>query len=260
MFNHYFFRGAAACSAYKKFLSHTTAEEIILVMDPPFGGLVEVIIHTIRRIMADWSCDTNDGRELPVFWFFPYFLEHWIVKGLPSLRMLHYKVDYDNHVLYHKGSRGAKHGSPVRLFTNLPPVSIKLPQEEGYRFCAKCQCYVPSDIDHCNKCDACTSKDGRQYRHCDKCQRCVKPSHVHCDKCNQCHLVDYKCSDGKVTGCHVCGDLDHKRRDCPNRNMKKTKRPICKRTAVEISDGDITEDSSLDVNSGRQRKKLKKCH
>jgi len=59
MFNHYFFRGAAACSAYKKFLSHTTAEEIILVMDPPFGGLVEVIIHTIRRIMADWSCDTN---------------------------------------------------------------------------------------------------------------------------------------------------------------------------------------------------------
>jgi len=34
----------------------------------------------------------------------------------------------------------------------------------------------------------------------------------------------------------------------------------CKRTAVEISDGDITEDSSLDVNSGRQRKKLKKCH
>ena len=75
MFNHYFFRGAEACSAYKKFLSHTTAEEIILVMDPPFGGLVEVIIHTIRRIMADWSCDLNGmcvSTIVPSKWLYLY--------------------------------------------------------------------------------------------------------------------------------------------------------------------------------------------
>ncbi|KAI0232096.1 rRNA N6-adenosine-methyltransferase ZCCHC4 [Lamellibrachia satsuma] len=226
MFNHYFFRGAVAQAAYKKFLSNSNSDEIILVTDPPFGGLVEVIAHTIRKIMTDWSHDTAVGRELPVFWFFPYFLERWIVEGLPSLRMLHYKVDYDNHVLYQKGSRGAKHGSPVRLFTNLPPASIKLPLEEGYRFCAMCQCYVPADIQHCDRCGACTSKDGRQYTHCDKCQRCVKPSHVHCDQCNQCHLMDYKCGDTKTTGCHICGDLGHKRRDCPNKKRSQNQETI----------------------------------
>ena len=57
MFNHYFFRGRPA--AYKKFLSHSTCDEIILVTDPPFGGLVAVIAHTIRRIMADWAQDPD---------------------------------------------------------------------------------------------------------------------------------------------------------------------------------------------------------
>ena len=58
MFNHYFFRGAVAQAAYKKFLSNSNSDEIILVTDPPFGGLVEVIAHTIRKIMTDWSHDT----------------------------------------------------------------------------------------------------------------------------------------------------------------------------------------------------------
>ena len=57
MFNHYFFRGRQA--AYKKFLSHSTRDEIILVTDPPFGGLVAVIAHTIRKIMADWVQDPD---------------------------------------------------------------------------------------------------------------------------------------------------------------------------------------------------------
>ena len=57
MFNHYFFRGRQ--DAYKKFLSHSTCDEIILVTDPPFGGLVAVIAHTIRRIMADWAQDPD---------------------------------------------------------------------------------------------------------------------------------------------------------------------------------------------------------
>lgn len=98
-----------------------------------------------------------------MIWIFPYFFESRILECFPSFSMLDYQVlqeycvinmlinirinilqscvilhsqvDYDNHPLYKHGKTGRKQ-SPVRLFTNLSPKDIILPEDEGYR-CTK---------------------------------------------------------------------------------------------------------------------------
>lgn len=41
-------------------------------------------------------------------------------------------MDYDNHTLFRGDVK--KHGSPVRIFTNIHPQKIKLSAVEGYRY------------------------------------------------------------------------------------------------------------------------------
>ncbi|XP_048365311.1 rRNA N6-adenosine-methyltransferase ZCCHC4 [Sphaerodactylus townsendi] len=217
MFNHYFFGGEAAHDTCQKFLQRDEGKGVILVADPPFGGLVETLAFTFKQLMAIWKQTGHADaakKELPVIWIFPYFFELRILDIFPNFRMLDYQVDYDNHALYKHGKSGRKQ-SPVRIFTNLSPHSIVLPVEEGYRFCCICQRYVSSENQHCEACNACTSKDGRRWRHCFLCQTCVKPSWVHCPVCKRCALPSHSCKNADP-GCFVCGAADHKRTACPN--------------------------------------------
>lgn len=224
MFNHHFFDGEKSSSTFNEFLCGSHGDKTAIVTDPPFGGLVEVLAFTLRKIMKIWT--DSQGSKLPVFWFFPYFMEPRMKEVLPNLVMLDYKVGYDNHPLYQNTAKGNKKGSPVRIFTNMDPSLIKLPKEEGYRFCDKCQRYISKGNVHCEVCDSCTSKDGSVYIHCDWCEKCVKPSRTHCFQCNQCQLPDHKCGQTKA-GCHICGEMDHKRRDCPQRNQGKKRNLAC---------------------------------
>merc|ERR1712168_132938 len=117
---------------------------------------------------------------------FPYFMGPHITKYCPQLHMLDMRVDYDNHALFRNGPKARKHGSPVRIFTNIPACDFIL-SEPDYRFCDPCKSYVSVTNKHCEICNRCTSKDGRPYVHCNLCSRCVKSSYSHCDKCNMCH-------------------------------------------------------------------------
>eukprot|EP00062_Callorhinchus_milii_P004986 gi/632943976/ref/XP_007887248.1/ PREDICTED: zinc finger CCHC domain-containing protein 4 isoform X1 [Callorhinchus milii] len=227
MFNHYFFGGKFASEACQRFLCQPNGESVIMVTDPPFGGMVEALAHSFKKVVRLWktSCDQAHNEELPMFWIFPYFFEPRILQCFPTFALLDYQVDYDNHALYKHGHSGRKQ-SPVRIFTNLPPKDVVLPAEEGYRFCSLCQRYISSENKHCESCQACTSKDGRAWKHCQICNKCVKPSWVHCDSCGRCALQEHPC--GKVGhGCFTCGSTEHKRRECPvseNRTtMKKLK-------------------------------------
>lgn len=224
MFNHYFFNNDQSESVFTKFITEADGKHVAMVTDPPFGGLVEVLASTIKRILKLWkeSSPNIKSKELPVLWFFPYFMEKRIVDCLPQFSMLDYKVDYDNHALFRGDVK--KYGSPVRIFTNIPPSQIVLPSTEGYWYCKECNRYSGSENIHCQMCNSCTSKDGRTYRHCFKCERCVKPSKIHCDKCNICQLKDHKCGKVVNNGCHICGDLSHKRKTCPNKGQTVTKR------------------------------------
>jgi hypothetical protein len=183
---------------------------VALVIDPPFGGLAEVLA---RQIQCLWAMA---GKELSTVLVFPYFMETHVASALPSLTMCDYQVTYENHKHFSSSSHSKK-PSPVRLFTNFPAPGPRLPHSQGYRLCRLCQRYVAPNNAHCALCDNCTSKDGRRYRHCGECGVCVKPGREHCKKCGTCQLPDHLCGDRVAMGCHICGSLEHKRRECPEK-------------------------------------------
>ncbi|XP_022105996.1 zinc finger CCHC domain-containing protein 4-like isoform X2 [Acanthaster planci] len=224
MFNDHFFEGEPSRSICREFLHCNRGNNVVVVTDPPFGGRVEILVEVLKRMMALWkegAHGPDSSKELPVMWIFPYFLEHRIVAGLPSFVMLDYKVEYNNHPLFQHSKKACKKGSPVRIFTNIPPSKIVLPASYGYRFCRECSRYVSQENVHCRDCGSCTSKDGSTYRHCKLCNRCVKPVYVHCQTCQQCGLPDHQCERLKdKVGCHICGSSDHKRRECPEKFNK----------------------------------------
>uniref|UniRef100_A0A8C9SIW1 rRNA N(6)-adenosine-methyltransferase ZCCHC4 n=1 Tax=Scleropages formosus TaxID=113540 RepID=A0A8C9SIW1_SCLFO len=216
MFNHHFFGGEAAKGLFEAFLHEEDGAKVVMVTDPPFGGLVKPLAHSFTQISETWRALQNTSHEMPMFWIFPYFFESRILECFSTFSMLDYQVDYDNHPLYKHGKTGRKQ-SPVRLFTNLCPCDIVLPEEEGYRWCSVCERYVSSGNKHCSACNACTSKDGRQWRHCSLCNKCVKPTWLHCPTCGRCALPEHLCaSRGAPEQCFLCGSPGHKRRACPH--------------------------------------------
>ncbi|KXJ18418.1 rRNA N6-adenosine-methyltransferase ZCCHC4 [Exaiptasia diaphana] len=227
MFNNHFFEENGQ-QTLLEFMNSSEGDDMVLVMDPPFGGLVEVLAATVKKIWRFWRDCTavkDNKKEMPTMWIFPYFMESHIHESLPSLKMMDYKVDYENHPHFKgKQDKGSKRGSPVRIFTNIDPASIKLPVEEGYRLCKICNRYVTTENFHCSKCNSCTSKDGRKYVHCDRCEKCVKPGRVHCSECNRCDLPNHDCQRSSIKGCHICGDMGHKRKNCPTRNQPKKRK------------------------------------
>ncbi|KAM9834269.1 rRNA N6-adenosine-methyltransferase ZCCHC4 [Syngnathus typhle] len=222
MFNHHFFDSEASSAVIQAFLRESKGEKVVMVADPPFGGLVKPLANSFSRISQAWANQQNSDRscvDMPMIWIFPYFFEPRILGCFPSFTMLDYQVDYDNHSLYKHGKTGRKQ-SPVRLFTNITPAKIVLPLEEGYKFCTICERYVWSLNKHCTKCNVCPSKDGRLWKHCSVCERCVKPSWQHCQSCGRCALPDHPCdqSQGEV-GCYNCASLGHKRKACPRKHV-----------------------------------------
>lgn len=220
-------------------MTQNDGKDTFIVCDPPFGGRVEPMSRTLKTIEEQhkqWNKIEADGASLKIMFIFPYFMEPimrqksnppGIDGGLKNLEMSDYKVDYENHPLFVTGSRGRKHGSPVRIFTNISLKLLELPLEDGYKFCAKCQKWVAPENKHCKKCNSCTSKDGRLYKHCDICKRCVKPTWKHCDTCERCVLEKHACGQKpKITGrCFKCGDQNHISKDCEisNSTLSTTK-------------------------------------
>ncbi|XP_054457207.1 rRNA N6-adenosine-methyltransferase ZCCHC4 [Anoplopoma fimbria] len=218
MFNHHFFDGEASGAVLQAFLSECDGQKVVMVADPPFGGLVKPLANSFSLISQTWKklqSSACSNTDMPMMWIFPYFFEPRILECLPSCTMLDYQVDYDNHPLYKHGKTGRKQ-SPVRVFTNIPARDIVLPKDEGYRFCLVCQRFVVSLNKHCAKCNVCPSKDGREWKHCSTCDKCVKPSWRHCQRCGRCALPDHPCGHGEgQEGCFNCSSLEHKRKACP---------------------------------------------
>ena len=197
MFNNFFYEptGLDTC---RHFIS-AQPDSLAIVVDPPFGGLVQVLAHSIRKLwnvagkgkgigycmyMLLWSF-AGLCTELPTFLVFPYFMESHMLAALPSLRMMDYQVamapssmlpsrspppppslhtvqvTYANHKHF---SSERKKPSPVRVFTNLPPPGLQLPASEGYWLCATCNSYSAQGNAHCLDCGACTSKVGFDSR------------------------------------------------------------------------------------------------
>ena len=82
MFNNHFFSDK---QDYTKFLNKS--KKLLIIMDPPFGGIVKLIAHSIDQIKGDCP-----HKNVSVILFYPYFIESWIKKWQPELKMIDYKV------------------------------------------------------------------------------------------------------------------------------------------------------------------------
>ncbi|XP_075149977.1 rRNA N(6)-adenosine-methyltransferase ZCCHC4 [Haematobia irritans] len=198
---------------FVKFLKCKNNERLLIFTDPPFGCRTELIANTLQKITRLHNrINGLPYQPLPIFWIFPYFSVHYLQQVLPSLQMCDYKINYTNHESYTDiGKMARKQGSPVRLFTNVPLELIKLPVQELYKYCSKCEKYTALENRHCDKCKCCPSKNGSTYVHCEQCGLCVKPTYVHCQNCRRCtqseghNCIEYQSKQK----CFICRRIGH---------------------------------------------------
>lgn len=201
MFNNFFFYDR---EMYETFLSK--AKNILILIDPPYGGLVKLISNTIKSILENLS-----DKKTSIFLIYPYYMENWITNWLCDFKMLDYKVSYRNQKKFSLNET-VKKGSPARIFTNISLDKIQLPAENGYYFCNICSKYTFKENKHCDKCNLCPSKDGFYYKHCILCEQCVKTSYEHCNNCRKCHLKE------------DCKNQNYKRKNSEIKQNKKFKK------------------------------------
>lgn len=214
MFNNYLLNGNEDEKVLKKFFKSSKDGGLCIVMDPPFGGRVEPLTHTLKELSATFNKLSDKESTVPVIWAFPYFSEPYIRNIMPEMKMHDFQVEYENHKKFK--NKGKKLGSPVRFFTNLPLATIDMSNDSNYKLCSKCKYWVLASNNHCNKCGECTSKNGMRYKHCNKCERCVKPTYSHCETCGRCCLEIHVC--GLVVesqSCYNCQEKGHKQSTCP---------------------------------------------
>ncbi|XP_030758764.1 rRNA N6-adenosine-methyltransferase ZCCHC4 [Sitophilus oryzae] len=227
-FNNYFFFKEGQ-QVFNDFVRNTNGDNTVLVTDPPFGGRIEPLAETFKSIKQQYRQVNNEGRNLPIFWIFPYFMEPQLQNFLPDLKMLDYKVEYDNHPLFQNGPKGRKQGSPVRIFTNVEAKLIKLP-EDSYKYCKFCKKWVSNENSHCKLCNDCTSKNGEPYKHCTQCEKCVKPNWKHCNACSRCTQINHVCQELSFLGsCFQCKQAGHKKSNCPQVEKQHTQKRAGKR-------------------------------
>ena len=65
MFNHFFFGSHRSEKAFQSFVRR---EGLLLVMDPPFGGLAEVLAASVKTIWDVWSKAHSDGKIYWIKW------------------------------------------------------------------------------------------------------------------------------------------------------------------------------------------------
>ena len=55
MFNHHFFNGPQSHDVFERFLTEDSGKRVAMVMDPPFGGMVEALAASVSSIEKTWQ-------------------------------------------------------------------------------------------------------------------------------------------------------------------------------------------------------------
>jgi len=185
MFN-FLFNNKSIINKITKNLNPT--KPILIIADPPFGGLVQVFIDSFKYFTKVLFPDF----KFELAWIFPYFHETEIKNSLPSINLLNYCVDYKNHPRFQANLYGHK-SSIVRIFTTIDVKTIKIIDPLN-KFCGSCKCYQFIGSNHCNYCQTCFGHEKLNYRHCFNCSKCVKEKWVHCLDCKKCVPSYHNCN------------------------------------------------------------------
>ena len=59
MFNHFFFGNQSSAEVFSSFIKR---EGLVIVMDPPLGGLAEVLSASVKKIWAVWRQSHFQGK------------------------------------------------------------------------------------------------------------------------------------------------------------------------------------------------------
>lgn len=92
------------------------------------------------------------------------------------------------------------------------------------------------------------------------------PGSVHCDNCEKCGLPHKVCRPVADMGCHLCGKLTHKRRDCPLKREKhhsawrKTNHVINEESQHSPKECSKTADKKTKFTVFHNRSSHRKCH
>lgn len=62
MFNHYFFNDTTSETVFTNFLIESDDKRIAIVTDPPFGGLVQVLASTFKKITETWKKQRDSSK------------------------------------------------------------------------------------------------------------------------------------------------------------------------------------------------------
>ena len=55
MFNHHFFSGTKAEDVFNRFVTEDSGKSVAMVIDPPFGGMVEALAASVSKIEKKWQ-------------------------------------------------------------------------------------------------------------------------------------------------------------------------------------------------------------
>ncbi|KAB1282559.1 Zinc finger CCHC domain-containing protein 4 [Camelus dromedarius] len=213
MFNHHFFDGKAALEVCRTFLQEDKGEGVIMVTDPPFGGLVEPLAVTFKKLIAMWKegqSQENNRKELPIFWIFPYFFESRICQFFPSFCML----DYQYFITLISSMGEIFYLKMLLIIIHFHRRFICVDEAMKYG------CML--EVDYDNHALYKHGKTGRKqspvriftnippnkiilpieegYRFCSLCQRYVSRENQHCEHCNSCTSKDGR----KWNHCFLC--------------------------------------------------------
>ena len=64
MFNHHFFEEDLAKPLLQNFFGNSKLSSTLVVLDPPFGGLVEVLAASVRKIWKLADCNKDYEGEV----------------------------------------------------------------------------------------------------------------------------------------------------------------------------------------------------
>lgn len=109
MFNHHFLEtiddpdATLSQNQFRSFLRSSRPDEpIAILLDPPFGGRVEPIADSLKKVVQ-LAREVGCSGDVFFFWVFPYFSEAYLNLELGSVTMLDYRVNYCDHKMFNQG-------------------------------------------------------------------------------------------------------------------------------------------------------------